>query len=210
MKIVFLVSGNGSIFEHVTLQCQSGQIRATVTGVISSSARAGALERAARLGIPVTVINEKALGGAEQAENAMAAALAALHPNLICLAGYLKKIPLEIVRQFAGRIINIHPALLPAFGGSGMYGSHVHQAVINYGAKISGATVHFVDDEYDHGPIIAQRAIHVLPGESAESLAIRIHAIEFDLYTRVVSWFAEQRVALSGRTVTILPPAPQS
>jgi len=206
LKIAFLVSGNGSLFEHIARKCQSGEIKAEVVRLISSSSQAFALQRASTLGIQTSVIDPKAYPTVEVFEQALSVELDQCGCNLICLAGYLKKIPSSVVKKFAGRMINIHPALLPAFGGSGMYGMKVHQAVIDYGTKISGATVHFVDDEYDHGPIIAQRAVYVHTQDNAKQLAERVHAAEFELYSRVVGYFADYRIRLQGRHVTILPP----
>jgi phosphoribosylglycinamide formyltransferase-1 len=206
LKIAFLVSGNGSIFEHIAIQCRARLLNARIVRLISSSSTAFALERAKSFDIECRVIDAKTLPNEPERAQALAAEFAACQPDLVCLAGYLKKIPAEIVRQYAGRMINIHPALLPAFGGAGMYGRRVHEAVLEYGAKISGATVHLVDDDYDHGPIIAQRAVYVQPDDTPEQLAARIHQSEFDLYFRVVSWFADRRIQINGRHVTILPP----
>ena len=111
--------------------------------------------------------------------------------ELVILAGYMKKLPLAVVRAFRHRIVNIHPALLPAFGGKGMYGSHVHEAVIAYGAKLSGITVHFVDEEYDNGPIILQRAVEVLDSDDAHSLAARVLAVEHASYWQAIAAIAE-------------------
>ena len=129
--------------------------------------------------------------------------------NFICLAGYLKLVPAEIVAKFRHRMLNIHPALLPSFGGKGMYGRRVFEAAIEYGVRIHGATVHLVDDEYDHGPIVVQRAIFVAPDDTADSLQQRVHDIEFDLYTDAVRLFAEDRIRVEGRRVHILPAKPQ-
>jgi phosphoribosylglycinamide formyltransferase 1 len=204
-RIAFLVSGNGTLFEYIARKCEQGEIAASPSVVISSTASAKALERAAGLGIASVVI---ARGKDESDETHAATLLAALREHgadLVCLAGYLKLLPAAVVREYRGRVLNIHPALLPAFGGNGMYGRRVHEAVIAYGARVSGATVHIVDEVYDHGPVVAQRAVFVHPEDNPETLAERVHAVEFELYAQAVSWFAQSRVRIDGRKVTILP-----
>lgn len=121
--------------------------------------------------------------------------------EILVLAGYMKKLPSAIIKAFHHRIVNIHPGLLPAFGGKGMYGSHVHEAVIAYGAKISGITVHFVDEEYDHGPIIFQSTINVLDNDDPVSLAESVLKLEHASYWRAIEAIAQKRITISGRRV---------
>ncbi len=121
--------------------------------------------------------------------------------DYVVCAGFLKR--LQIPKDFINRVINIHPALIPAFCGAGRYGHHVHEAVIDQGAKISGCTVHFVDDQYDHGPIIAQRAVPVLDHDTASSLATRVFAQECEIHPTVIRWLAESRVKVQGQQVTV-------
>jgi len=116
----------------------------------------------------------------------------------------MKVLPASIVQNFRDRILNIHPALLPQFGGKGMYGKHVHEAVINSGTKLSGATVHIVDEEYDHGPIVKQLTLPVEKGDTPETLASKIHVLEHRLYPEVLQLFADERIRINNRRVTIL------
>jgi len=149
-----------------------------VVRVVSNRATAGALERARQAGVPGAVLHDPA----DTAE-----LLALLDDaDLVVLAGYMKLVPAAVVARFRHRMINIHPALLPAFGGPGMYGHHVHEAVLASGATTSGATVHYADERYDRGPIIAQRAVPVLPGDTPETLAARVLAVEHELLPWVV------------------------
>jgi folate-dependent phosphoribosylglycinamide formyltransferase PurN len=122
-------------------------------------------------------------------------------PDLVVLAGFMSLI--DVPADFQNRIINVHPALIPAFCGHGMYGHHVHEAVINYGAKVSGATVHFVDSEYDHGPIILQGTVPVLDNDTPDTLAERVQALERELYPQAIQLFAEGRLRVVGRRVKI-------
>jgi phosphoribosylglycinamide formyltransferase-1 len=123
----------------------------------------------------------------------------------VALAGYLKKIPSDIVRRYHHRMVNIHPALLPSFGGKGMYGRRVHEAVLESGVRWTGVTVHLVDEEYDTGPIILQEPVPVYPGDSVEELAARVLEIEHQLYPRALNLVAETRVRVEGRKVHIIP-----
>jgi phosphoribosylglycinamide formyltransferase-1 len=121
--------------------------------------------------------------------------------ELIVLAGYMKKVPGKILASFADRVVNIHPALLPAFGGKGLYGEKVHQAVLDYGAKVSGVTVHFVDEEYDHGPIIFQDTVKVLDGDTAATLGKRVLALEHASYWKALEAIASGAIVIRGRRV---------
>jgi len=125
------------------------------------------------------------------------------HAEFIALAGYLKKIPAHVIRQYRNRIINIHPALLPSFGGEGMYGHHVHEAVIARGEKVSGATVHLVDEEYDRGPMILQKTVDVMPDETPDSLAEKVLKVEHEIFPLALKAFAEGRVKVEGTKVWI-------
>ena len=135
--------------------------------------------------------------------DALEAALREADPDLVCLAGYMRKVPDGIVRAYAGRLMNVHAALLPAFGGKGMYGLHAHQAVLDYGAKVSGCTVHFVDEGYDTGPIILQTPVPVEEDDTAATLAARVLAAEHETYPHAVALFAQGRLTLEGRRVRI-------
>lgn len=194
VRVGVLASGGGTnlqaILDHVEAQ---GEARAmTVTLVASDRATAGALDRARRHG--VTAI---ALDGTQRGD-AMADVLASHGIDLIALAGYLRFIPTTVTRRWRGRIVNVHPSLLPSFGGAGMYGIRVHQAAIAAGVRVTGVTVHFVDEEYDRGPIIAQWPVPVLPDDSPEELAARVLSVEHALYPAVLDALARGRVALGA------------
>ena len=177
MRVAVLVSGSGSNLQALLDALRPGG-PAHVVHVISSRPGAGALERARKAGVPTTVLADT---------QDAAELLAALRDtDLAVLAGYLHRIPPAVVARFRLRLINIHPALLPAFGGPGMYGRRVHEAVLASGAPISGATVHYVDEEYDRGPIIAQWPVPVRAGDTPESLAVRVLEVEHRLLPRVV------------------------
>ncbi len=171
-RIAVLVSGGGRSLENLAEVIAGGGLRASLGLVLSSTPRAFALERARRLGIPSVVIDpERKLAPREFSRDAFAA-IESFGCDTAVMAGFLRKV--EVPERWRGRLLNIHPALLPAFGGKGFYGDRVHAAVIESGARESGCTVHYVDDEYDHGPILLQRRISVLPGDTVESLAARV------------------------------------
>jgi phosphoribosylglycinamide formyltransferase-1 len=205
LRIAFFVSGNGTLFETIVTRCRSGELPAEPVLMICSTSDAPALERARRLEVPASVLRRQDYATGDEFSRALLAELENRAVNFVCLAGYLKLVPPEVVRAFHQRMLNIHPALLPAFCGKGLYGRRVHEAVLEYGARISGATVHLVDEEYDHGPIVLQRAVLVREDDTPETLERRVHAIEHDLYTDAVRLFAEGRVVVTGRRVTILP-----
>jgi formyltetrahydrofolate-dependent phosphoribosylglycinamide formyltransferase len=176
-----LVSGNGTNLEAL-LDGLPGEGLARVVRVISSHARAGALDRARQAGVATTVLTDPA----NPAE--LLAALA--DAELVVLAGYVKRVPIAVVARFHLRMINIHPALLPAFGGAGMYGRRVHEGILASGATVSGATVHYVDEEYDHGPIIAQWPVPVHASDTQQALAARVLEAEHRLLPAVVTELA--------------------
>lgn len=148
--------------------------------VVASRAGIGALDRAARAGVPGVVLDARALGP-EAYTAALLDELERARTDLVVLAGFLQLVPLAVVERYRGRMLNVHPALLPAFGGAGMYGMRVHRAVIASGARVSGATVHRVEEEYDSGTILAQWPVPVLPGDTPEALAARVLAVEHRL-----------------------------
>ena len=185
VRIAVLVSGGGTNLQALleALQRESGagsgeRRRAQITRVITDRASAGALDRGRRSGIPTTVLRDP--GDAAELLAALADA------DLVVLAGYLKLVPAPVVARFRWRMINIHPALLPAFGGPGMYGRRVHEAVLASGARVSGATVHYVDEQYDRGPIIAQVRVSVAADDTPDTLAARVLTAEHRLLPRVV------------------------
>jgi phosphoribosylglycinamide formyltransferase-1 len=171
-KIAVFVSGGGRSLENLSARIAAGELEARIALIVSSTPKAFALERAARLGIPSVVIDpDRKLDPAAFSRDAFIAA-ESFGADLVVLAGFLRL--LVIPHAWIGRVINIHPALLPAFGGKGMYGHRVHEAVIASGAQESGCTVHYVTNEYDAGPILLQRRVAVQPDDTADSLAARV------------------------------------
>lgn len=202
-NVAVLVSGGGTNLQAILDAIDRGEIPARVSVVISDRAGAFALERAKKHGIPTVVVSKKMYPEKEAANAALLAALDAAKPDLIVLAGYIPILDAEIVRAYSNRIINIHPALIPSFCGKGYYGHRVHEAAIAYGVKVSGATVHFVDEGTDTGPIIFQECVNVEDDDDAETLAKRVLEVEHRLLPKAVKLFLEGRISVSGRRVTI-------
>jgi phosphoribosylglycinamide formyltransferase-1 len=192
VPIAVLASGRGSNLQALLDALAAPAAPGRVALVVANRPDAGALERARAAGIPTLVT----AADGQDAEGLLAA-LRDAGSQLVVLAGWLRKVPGAVVAAFTGRILNVHPALLPAFGGPGMYGHHVHEAVLRSGARLSGATVHLVDDQYDHGTIIAQWPVPVRPGDTADSLAARVLAIEHRLLPAAV--LAACRAVAGGR-----------
>jgi formyltetrahydrofolate-dependent phosphoribosylglycinamide formyltransferase len=179
MRVAVAVSGRGSNLEAL-LRALGADAPAQVVLVVSNRADAGALDRAREYGVPAEVLSDPA-DASEWLDR-----LAHHRVDLLVLAGYLKLVPAAVIARYRDRILNVHPALLPAFGGPGMYGHHVHEAVLASGARESGATVHLVDEVYDQGRILAQARVPVLPGDTAETLAARVLGIEHRLLPAAV------------------------
>ncbi|MCL4304880.1 phosphoribosylglycinamide formyltransferase [bacterium] len=205
MRLAFFASGNGSTFQYLVEVIRNESLPADPALLICSRQKVLAAERARELNVPVEVISRKSYATIDEHSAALSAALERHRCDYILLAGYLELVPPRIVAKFRNRIVNIHPALLPAFGGKGMYGRRVHEAVIDYGARISGATVHFVDEEYDHGPILAQQAVVVLPNDTPDSLAERVQIVEKNLYAGALRLLVSKRLVVTGRKVKIIP-----
>jgi phosphoribosylglycinamide formyltransferase-1 len=204
-----LASGGGTNLQAIVDNCKCGRTDAEVVVVISD-VECGALERARKAGIPAEHIDRRdrrRYPSREAFDRAVLERLRAYRVELVCLAGYLRIMTPELVNAYSGRMMNTHPALLPSFGGVGMWGHHVHQAVLAYGCKVSGCTVHFVSLETDGGPIILQRAVPVEEGDTPEMLAARILPYEHQLYSEAIQLFAEGRLKIEGRRCRILPPA---
>ncbi len=199
VNVAFFASGRGSNVQAILDAIRSGTLPARACLLVSNSADAGALSVARTNGVPTLLLARPSFASDDAFASAMLRALQEHEAGCIALAGYLKRIPATVVRSFTNRILNIHPALLPSFGGKGMYGHFVHEAVIASGAKVSGATVHLVDEEYDRGPIVAQEPVQVLPHDTAESLAQRVLGVEHRLYPDTLKAFAEGRVRVEGR-----------
>jgi phosphoribosylglycinamide formyltransferase 1 len=202
LNIVVFGSGRGSNFTSVVDAIDSGRLRdCRIVLVVSNNAEAGILDHARRRNIPVLHWSRKMYATDEAYCAAMLAALREARADLIVLAGYMKFLPAPIITAFSNRILNIHPALLPSFGGTGMYGLHVHRAVLAAHEPLTGATVHIVDEEYDHGPIVIQRTVPVLASDSPDSLAGRVLEMEHHILPEAIRLFAEGRIVVEpGKT----------
>ena len=205
MRLAVFASGSGSNLQAILDAVDAGTLNAEVVLVVTDRPGIGALDRAARHGTPTFTLAPADCADTEAFGQAILDALRAHDVTFIALAGYLKMIPEVVVHAYRHRIVNIHPALLPAFGGPGMYGRRVHAAAIEHGVRWSGATVHLVDEAYDTGPIVAQQPVPVEPGDTPETLAARVLAVEHTLYPEALRMFADGRVRIVGRTVTVLP-----
>jgi phosphoribosylglycinamide formyltransferase-1 len=196
LNIAVFGSGRGTNFQAIVQAIQRGTIpNAAIRVVISNNSTAGILEIARANGIPAEHISEKKFPSETDYVNHLLATLRTYDVNFIVLAGYMKRVPQQIISQFRNRIVNIHPALLPKFGGRGMYGMRVHEAVIAAGETVSGASVHYVDEEYDHGAVIAQKTVAVAPDDTPDSLAAKVLKIEHELYPEVLRMLAEGTVS---------------
>ena len=204
-KIAVLVSGGGTNLQALIDAQQAGMFgEGEITAVISSKAGAYALERAARANIPGYVIPRKEFDSNRAMTVALVEKLKELEIDLVVLAGCMVIFTEELVRAYPNAIMNVHPALIPSFCGEGYYGLHVHEKALQYGVKLSGATVHFVTEECDGGPIIAQQAVPVLPGDTPETLQKRImEQAEWKILPEAVSLFCQGRISVEGRTVII-------
>lgn len=192
LQVAVLLSGSGTTLENLFEKREAGRLSVDIVAVLSSRADAYGLERARRRGVPALTAERRRFLSTEEFSQAVFGAIAPYKPDLICLAGFMSR--LRIPREYEGRIVNVHPALLPAFGGKGLYGHHVHEAVLRAGCKLTGCTVHFVDNEYDHGPIIAQKEVPVLQDDTADTLAARVQAAERDIYPKAIQLYAEGRL----------------
>lgn len=203
MNIAVFASGRGSNLQAILNAIHQNFLPARVTVVVSNNSKAGALEIARLHKIPAVHLSLIQFPNEDAYVEKMLALLQQHGVELIALAGYMKKLPRRIIENFRSRILNVHPALLPAFGGKGMYGHYVHEAVIASGVSVSGATVHLVDEEYDRGPIVMQQTIPVETTDTPETLAAKVLQIEHKLYVEALKAFAEHRVVIKERTVWI-------
>jgi phosphoribosylglycinamide formyltransferase-1 len=201
LRVAVFASGGGSNFQALVENALN--YRAIL--VVCNRSKAGVLDRAHTLGVSTHVLSPRAFESDQLYTNALLELLYTEKIDLIALAGYLCKIPAPVVEAFWGRILNIHPALLPRFGGKGLYGRRVHEAVLEAKEAFSGATVHFVDEEYDTGPILLQKKVPVLPGDTPDSLAERVLAVEHQIFPEALDLIAQGRVQIKGRRVIIKP-----
>lgn len=209
IKIAVMVSGQGrgSNMQAIIDACNSKQIRGEVALVLGVKDDAPAILRARSEGIRTSSISPKAYSSDNGYDDAVFQALKDNNIDLICLAGYMRLLGLNAIRCYENKIMNIHPALIPSFCGRGMYGHHVHEAVIERGVKFTGVTVHFVNEEYDRGPIILQKIVPVLDDDNADAVAARVLEMEHQAYPEAVALFADDRLQVKDRKVRILPEA---
>ena len=202
-RIAVLISGSGTTLRNLIEFDQRQMLSAQIELVVSSSPKAGGLKFAEQANLRSITVDHRNCTGLEDFSAQIFDACRASNVDLIVMGGFLKRV--KIADDFENRVINIHPSLIPSFCGQGNYGSKVHQAVIDYGCKVSGCTVHYVDDQYDHGPIIAQETVTVEADDDPQTLASRVFEKECILYPAVINSIAEGRVQIEGRLVTTLP-----
>jgi phosphoribosylglycinamide formyltransferase-1 len=220
-RLVALISGGGTTLQNLIDRISAGRLAVEIAGVVSSRADAFGVERAKKAGVPVRLEEKGRRGEGVKGSDSDPLSPSPLHPftpsppfhervwnavrqfapDLVVFAGWLHLLP--IPADFRHRVLNIHPALLPAFGGKGMYGHHVHEAVLAYGAKVSGCTVHFADDTYDTGPIVVQKCVPVKEGDDPDTLAARVFQAECEAYPEAIELIATGRVTVQGRRVVI-------
>ncbi len=200
LKLGFLASHGGTSMRAIIAAVRRGELAAEARIVISNNAGAPALDHARAAGVSTVHLSQSKLGPGGDVDRAIADALADAGVDLVVLSGYLRKLGPRTLARFRGRILNIHPGPLPQYGGQGFYGMRVHEAVLAAGERASAITIHVVDDEYDHGPVLAQRAVPVEPDDTATTLAARVQAQEPEFFVETLRAIAAGRLAL--------PPAP--
>jgi formyltetrahydrofolate-dependent phosphoribosylglycinamide formyltransferase len=202
IRLAVLLSGNGTTLQNLLECIADGRLRAEIVLVSSNRYDAYGLERARAAGIPTAVVERSECSSREEFGCRIFDLCRQAQADLVCLAGFLQLLP--IPDDFAGRVMNIHPSLIPAFCGKGFYGHRVHEAAIATGVKVSGCTVHFADNVYDHGPIILQRPVPVLDDDTPDTLAARVFVQECEAYPEAIRLFAEGRLHIEGRRVRVL------
>ena len=196
LNFAVLASHEGTTLQAVLDACADGRIPARVAVVISNNAGSGALRRARLAGVDAIHLSEATAGDAAALDTALLDTLSSHRVEVVLLAGYMKRLGPGVLAKFGGRVLNTHPALLPGFGGQGMYGMNVHRAVVAAGEKVSGASIHLVDDQYDTGQVLAQVTVPVEPADTPEQLAARVQAAERELLVGVLADIASGRLRL--------------
>jgi phosphoribosylglycinamide formyltransferase 1 len=192
-RIVILISGRGSNMQAIVQACQVERWDAAVVGVISNVPDAEGLVYARSQGIAADVVDHKTFASRDEFDRALSRAIDKLAPDVVAMAGFMRILGAEFVRRYAGRMLNIHPSLLPAFAGL-----NTHRKALETGCKVAGTTVHFVTSTLDHGPIVMQAAVHVMPGDTEASLAARVLAKEHVIYPRSLRWLLEDQLLIEG------------
>lgn len=203
-NIVILISGRGSNMEALVQASSSQGWAARVAAVISNDAEAPGLRFASRLGIATGVVDHRSFATREAFDDELARTIDGFTPDVVALAGFMRVLTPGFVRRYAGRLVNVHPSLLPAFPGL-----HTHRRALEAGCKLAGATVHLVTDTLDHGPILAQAAVPVLPDDTEDTLAARVLAVEHQIYPHAVRWLIEGTLRIDGNRVQQTEGAPQ-
>jgi phosphoribosylglycinamide formyltransferase-1 len=201
IRLAVLLSGGGTTLQNLINRIADGRLDARIVQVISNRADAFGIERAKKANLPVALITRNESASSADFSHRVFDLIRQSQADLVCMAGFLQL--LAIPDDFRHRVLNIHPALLPAFGGKGMYGHHVHEAVLKSGATTSGCTVHFADNEYDRGPIIQQKTVPVLDGDTPDTLAARVFEQECEAYPEAIKLFAAGRIVVEGSEVSI-------
>ena len=204
IRLAVLLSGGGTTLQNILDRIADGRLRAEIALVISNRSDAYGLTRAEQARIPAAVVTRNEHLSTEAFSAQIFGLCGRAQVDLVCLAGFLQLI--QVPEDFLGRVMNIHPALIPAFCGKGFYGHRVHEAVLESGVKVSGCTVHFADNQYDHGPIILQRTVPVLDDDTADTLAARVFEQECEAYPEAIHLFAGGRLRIVGRRVTTARP----
>ncbi len=202
VRLAVLLSGSGTTLQNFLDLIARGDLDARIELVVASRPDAFGVERARRAGVPHAVVPRKDYASVDAFNDALHAVLDRVDIDLVLLAGFLS--PFQLRGRYQFRVLNVHPALIPSFCGQGFYGVHVHRAVLASGVKVSGCTVHFADDQYDHGPIIFQECVPVLDDDTPETLAARVQSVERRLYPAAVRLWASGRLAVRGTRVMIL------
>lgn len=204
IRLAVCVSGEGTTLQNLIDQIRSRRLSAQIVQVVASRPRIGAIARAEAAGIPLALANRNARSRAEFSASVFDP-IRHSKADLVVLAGFLSL--LHIPLEYKGRVLNVHPSLIPAFSGEGFYGARVHKAVLEYGAKVSGCTVHFADDAYDNGPIVIQRVVPVQEDDTPETLASRVFQEECRALPEAIAMYAQGRLRFEGRRVRLAPPA---
>ncbi|HDR05172.1 MAG TPA: phosphoribosylglycinamide formyltransferase [Candidatus Marinimicrobia bacterium] len=202
-KIAVFASGAGSNFQNLVQELNQAETSGEIVLLICNKSKAGALKKAAQLKIPALVIRRKDFQNQISYEDKIQSELIKRQIDLIVLSGYLQLLPESVISRYQNRVINIHPALLPAFGGKGFYGDYVHQAVLESGVKISGISIHFVNSEYDKGRIILQKCVEIENEETIESLRQKIHTLEYYWFPKALKWLSEERIVVKDERVLV-------
>jgi formyltetrahydrofolate-dependent phosphoribosylglycinamide formyltransferase len=201
IRLAVLLSGGGTTLQNLIDRIADGRLAAQIVLVVSDQAEAFGLVRAERAGIAAALVDRKVCDSRKDFSRRIFDRIREAEADLVCMGGFMQLLP--IPADFTGRVLNIHPSLIPSFCGKGFYGHHVHEAALAYGVKVSGCTVHFADNVYDHGPIVLQRTVPVLDDDTPETLAARVFEQECEAYPEAIRLFVAGRLNIEGRLVHI-------